>query len=607
MKHRIVHYERRRVYPIPIGDAWEILANTDHLNRSIGLPAITFAPQDGATGRMVREARARAFGVVPLRWREFPFDWIRDRRYVVRREFEWGPVAVLEGGVELEPEGEGTNVTVFADFTPANVFGRVLWRMGAGVVSDTLDYCDKYLTRRAAGVRDPLPVPRSRPHVDDQHLDRLIERLRSAPVPAELLPLLRERITDGDDDQVLGIRSNALADSWGADRFDVLRLLLHATKAGLFELRWELMCPNCRIPKQETGVLAEVPVSFHCDTCGIDYATDFDQRVELRFSVHESVRRAHDAVYCIGGPFRMPHVLAQQYLSPHESRTLNLKLEEPVRLRTVGGRNPLTLLPSAKARPASSLSVIYADGHWSGPHSMQTGDILAVPGDASLQLRNQTGGPLLVVVEDVEWTGEATTAAQVTALQEFRDLFSSEVLAPGQQLSVKDIALLFSDLKGSTSLYEGVGDASAYGRVNRHFDFVKERVSRHHGTVVKTMGDGVMAGFATLDDALAAAISMQREIGEWCSAQGIDPALKLKIGVHHGPAIAMTANDRLDYFGRTVNLAARLGEAARGGDVVLVEDVYEEARSSAVPNVERFTAEMRGIDRELSLVRLCVV
>jgi len=198
----------------------------------------------------------------------------------------------------------------------------------------------------------------------------------------------------------------------------------------------------------------------------------------------------------------------------------------------------------------------------------------------------------------------------VTTLQEFRDLFSSEALAPGQQLSVKNIALLFSDLKGSTSLYEGVGDASAYGRVNRHFDFVRQRVIRQHGTVVKTMGDGVMAGFARLDDAVAAAISMQREIRDWCASEGIDPALTLKIGVHHGPVIAMTANDHLDYFGRTVNLAARLGETARGGDVMLLDDVYDEVRSLVALDsfsVERFTAEMRGIDRELTLVRLVVV
>jgi len=76
----------------------------------------------------------------------------------------------------------------------------------------------------------------------------------------------------------------------------VLRLFLHATSAGLFELRWQLMCPNCRVPKAETGSLAQLPVQFHCDTCGISYYGDFDQRVELRFSVHPAIRGASSQV-----------------------------------------------------------------------------------------------------------------------------------------------------------------------------------------------------------------------------------------------------------------------------------------------------------------------
>jgi hypothetical protein len=95
-----------------------------------------------------------------------------------------------------------------------------------------------------------------------------------------------------------------------------------------------------------------------------------------------------------------------------------------------------------------------------GPHSLAHGDSLSVPDGSHLVLRNQTDGPILAAIEDLTWTGEATTAAQVTTLQEFRELFSSEVLAPQQQLAVSHIAFLFSDLKGSTQLYEGIGDAA---------------------------------------------------------------------------------------------------------------------------------------------------
>jgi class 3 adenylate cyclase len=191
-------------------------------------------------------------------------------------------------------------------------------------------------------------------------------------------------------------------------------------------------------------------------------------------------------------------------------------------------------------------------------------------------------------------------------MQEFRELFSSEVLAPGQQLAVSHIAFLFSDLKGSTRLYEGLGDAPAYSRVNRHFDFIRQAVSRGGGSVVKTMGDGVMCAFHRLDDALRTAIRLQREVTGWCREQGIEPPLVLKVGVHHGPAIAMTANDRLDYFGRTVNLAARVAGASSGGDVVLLRHVLDQADPAITEGVAAvsFTAMLRGLDAEQHLVRL---
>ena len=372
------------------------------------------------------------------------------------------------------------------------------------------------------------------------------------------------------------------------------------------------MCPNCRVLKAETGSLAQLPMQFHCDTCGITYDADLDQRVELRFSVHPAIRRADDLVYCIGGPLRMPQTVAQQYIRPHEDRQIGLALTGPVQLRTVRSAHRLLLTPAPAASRARDITITYSGGRWVGPHSLAHDDSLTVPDGSRLVFRNQTGGPILAAIEDRAWTGEATSAAQVTTLQEFRELFSSEVLAPGQQLAVSHIAFLFSDLRGSTQLYEGIGDAAAYSRVNRHFDFIRQAVDRGDGSVIKTMGDGVMCAFYRLDDALATAIELQGQVSAWCRDLGIDPPLTLKIGIHHGPAIAMTANDHLDYFGRTVNLAARVASQSRGGNVVILREVLDQADQSLFHgrdgvSIEPFTAGLRGLARDQHLVRLMVV
>jgi class 3 adenylate cyclase len=251
--------------------------------------------------------------------------------------------------------------------------------------------------------------------------------------------------------------------------------------------------------------------------------------------------------------------------------------------------------------------VTYAEGRWTGPRSLVSEDeaSVAVPAGADILLRNHTGSPVLAVLEEIEWEGDATTAAQVTALEEFRDLFSGEVLAPGQQLSVRDVAFVFTDLKGSTSLYEGVGDAPAYSRVNRHFELIRQQIAKHEGAVVKTMGDAVMGAFFRLDDAAAAALAMQREIGPWCESQGITPPMILKACVHHGPVIAVTANGHLDYFGRAVNVAARLSAESTGGDIVLLTEVLAEVgvlRDGVT--LEHFRAQLRGLAGERDLVRV---
>jgi adenylate cyclase len=120
MRQHTTRLERRRRYPMPVSEAWRLLADTDHLNRTIGLPPIEFTMLPDP---LVRAGQAKAFGVLPVRWREFPFEWVRERRYVVRREFERGPIDAVEVGIELTPDGGGVTVTSFADFISANPAG----------------------------------------------------------------------------------------------------------------------------------------------------------------------------------------------------------------------------------------------------------------------------------------------------------------------------------------------------------------------------------------------------------------------------------------------------------------------------------------------------
>jgi class 3 adenylate cyclase len=174
---------------------------------------------------------------------------------------------------------------------------------------------------------------------------------------------------------------------------------------------------------------------------------------------------------------------------------------------------------------------------------------------------------------------------------------------------VENLTLLFTDLGNSTALYERIGDAPAYGRVGAHFQFLVKHVKEHGGALVKTMGDAVMAVFFSPEEAVLSALSMLRDFPEFVRTHGDWDEVYLKVGVHHGPALAVNENEKLDYFGRTVNLAARLVSAASGPEIILTKEILEregvvEALDAQSTCRTSFSRPLRGVAQEMELVRV---
>lgn len=173
------------------------------------------------------------------------------------------------------------------------------------------------------------------------------------------------------------------------------------------------------------------------------------------------------------------------------------------------------------------------------------------------------------------------------------------------------LAVLFSDLTGTTALYERLGDARAFALVEAHFRDLAQVAAAHGGAVVKTMGDAVMATFARPSAALAAGLEMIARVEALAAEHGLD-GLELKVGLHEGPCLAVRANDRLDFFGSTVNVAARLQGQARPGQVVIAAGLAEhpEVRRVMVEkglHVEQFRAELKGVRQQRALLALTPV
>jgi class 3 adenylate cyclase len=392
------------------------------------------------------------------------------------------------------------------------------------------------------------------------------------------------------------MRPFALADSWREDRLEVLRLFLYATRAGLLDLEWDVICPNCRGASTRTAMLSDLSLDAHCSSCNIRYDVNFDESVELRFSVSPDIRDAVDLAYCIGGPANTRHIVSQIWLPPRGAKQLRLRLAEGsyrLRSRQLPSMALLNVVAGAQANSAQARF----------EHDQIVLDAAELAaGDVSLSFENSTGASVLVLLEQTAWSSQAVSASLVTAMDEFRQLFSSQVLAPGIGVAIRNLTFLFSDLKGSTMLYDTIGDSPAYARVRDHFDVMKAIIAEQHGALVKTIGDAVMAVFPSAEDAVEASLAIQREFISGQLTKG-EPALHVKLGLHRGPCIAVNANDLLDYFGSTVNIAARVQNESIGGDIVVTPEILDDpgvqrilARES--PQIEPFERELKGFTKK---------
>jgi class 3 adenylate cyclase len=255
-------------------------------------------------------------------------------------------------------------------------------------------------------------------------------------------------------------------------------------------------------------------------------------------------------------------------------------------------------------RERQSVSLVLNESH------PQNDTLVMQPGPLRISLENRTNRRVLPSVwvagnelhDMLKRRRLFLTAKRLLTNQTFRDLYRTDTLDIDQRLKITSLTFLFTDLKGSTELYERVGDLVAYDLVREHFRVLHEIVAAETGAVVKTIGDAVMATFPTPDHAISAALRMRDAMHSLNEQRGQEDLL-LKIGIHEGPCLAVTLNDRQDYFGQTVNIASRVQGLAVSRSIFATDNVVENpevshviARQGLQPTLQK--TSLRGINDE---------
>ena len=334
-----------------------------------------------------------------------------------------------------------------------------------------------------------------------------------------------------------------------------------------------------------------------CEACNLDFELDFANSVEMIFRVHPHLRSSELGVYCVGGPAHSPHVAAQVRLAAAERLELTMNLSEgSYRLR--GPQLPYSLEfrvhPDARA---SRGELLLAGGRAPDfPRTFRTGA-------QTFFLNNDHTDELIVRIERVAARADALTAAQVSALARFRDLFPQEVLSGKQLVSVAHVTLLATDLVGAAELYRTLGDARTFGLVHEHFCILENHIRKESGALVKTHNEGILATFQDAAAAVRVALDLQSLLAE----NALTRELAIRVGVHRGSAMVATINGKLDYFGTTVQLAQRLPGLVGGKEIVLTQALVSDLQVQALLHRRGLACVVLDHESDIPLHRLVPV
>ena len=415
-------------------------------------------------------------------------------------------------------------------------------------------------------------------------------------------------IETGEDHELNRINLLDFSKRVGLDEERAISGFLHASRLGLFDLTWNVLCPGCGGVLDAHSTLKSLRHDdYHCGLCACGYEASVDEQVEVAFTVSPRIRRiaAHDpntlpiweyykqVFWSSGVDFNKDSftslsedvVLDAIELPAGEKAVLSLQLppEFIIVFEPVTHAAQFIDVQGEPTKERQQLALMY------NRIQAPVGTMTLRPGPLRLSLDNQAGVrvlPSVFVAADAlhHLIGKRKpflTAKRMLTNQTFRDVYKADNLNIDQRLKITSLTFLFTDLKGSTALYARVGDLAAFDLVRAHFHALLEIISSEKGAVVKTIGDAVMATFIRPEHALAAGLRMRAAMDALNAERGTDD-LVVKIGIHEGPCLAVMLNERQDYFGQTVNIAARVQGLATSQAIHITGPVIDAPAVAAI-------------------------
>ena len=590
-KGKPMHFFWKFDLPVSVDKLWPYLTDLSSFNKRVGLGEMKFTEKNGRL-----QGSAMNVGSQQV-WEEVPWEWEYGKEFSHARVYSRGLPYYMRARYLFEvPKPGQTRLIAYLSFIPRNALSRLLIGIGLKQIRAGYDKALKEITRAIqSGKAAEAQASQVKLSPAVQQKLKTIHAQLDQEIPTVLADRIIRYIETAPDDDLYRIRVLPLAREWNLNLRLVLDGFLRATRAGLLNLTWDVICPHCRGVREEVQNLGQLPKRGNCEVCKIDFDATAFNTLEVTFHVNPAIRPIEKRVYCAAEPGKKPHIKLQKTIRAQEELPLQTLLSlGRYRLR-IKGKETFNLLDIDSQDELNRVP-------WPDTAAQQNFKSSHFP---TLVLKNTSTEEKTFILEENQLDQDTLRPADLFSFQNFRDLFSQEALASDMKLEIGVQTILFTDLVGSTRFYEVEGDTVAFTEVRQHFLKAYDKIKENNGAVVKTIGDAVMAAFTRPLDAFKAAVEMQ----EYFNAKNPETRLRLRVTLNSGSCLAVNLNSEIDYFGNTVNLAAKIQAVAGAGEIGFTESVYTDAEVKQLLEerrlpVETVDFEMKWAKRTIPVYRV---
>lgn len=572
-------------------DLWKYISNFNLIGWFVGSPNESLPKIENSSINEMLIVQKNMMGEFEQRW-----EWEENRFLHSMQIYFSGPVKFFEFFCTLKPQPDGSTLILISSgvvgFWGIKLLCKLLSnKVNKGMVK-YITMIDNILSRRKNNQEAYVVQNKNINNIDDTAISLLTQKFEKiynfndAKKLAKYIILSPEVVLNR-------IKPFELADYLGLEKFNLLEFMLKATKVGYFDMSWQILCPNCRMPAVGVSKLSAMKnISIHCLMCNLKSKIEYSQNVELIFCPTKEVRSVDSKIFCTSSPSYMPHFIDQFIIDPLENRNISIELPTGIysfRSIKTGSKSDFFLANDFIFRVDNNSEIDTLNINLEDKTQVSSE---VVSPKFNLNIKNENCFKKFNILHLSEFEN-AATLDKVSSLQSYKELYELDVFPNDIELGASSLAFIFTDLKGSTKMYSEIGDAASFMRVKAHFDVLETIIKKHKGAIVKTIGDAVMGVFKSVQDAFLASIEIQENFIH-------DPDLKkliLRIGLHYGPCLVVNANGKIDYFGNTVNITSRINHHSQGEDIVLSANAYR-AVIDLIKNTmqtETQLVELRGI------------